>query len=113
MVGQMDNGMRYYACMWRESNDDYYRIETNSPKLIRKLQKRITASPCGRTMKGSTKHFRMFQLKYNKPNRALNGFRRITSQDSIIMDADGDFFADMGPILDKKRAKIKGEVCDE
>jgi hypothetical protein len=55
----------------------------------------------------------MFQLKYNKPNKALNGFRRITSQDSIIMDADGDFFADMGPILDKKRAKIKGEVCDE
>ena len=108
----MDNGLRYTAAMWREATDEVYRIQTNCPKVIRKLQKRTTTNKCGWTLKGSTKHFVVYQLRYNKPSSARQGFLRLTCQENLLFDADGDYFADLGPILDKNDQKMKPEVFD-
>ena len=49
----MARGINEVAYMWREMNDDWYRIQINSPRLIRKLKKRTTTEIYGRTLIGS------------------------------------------------------------
>jgi hypothetical protein len=101
----MDNGMRYFARIWREAKDDYYRIETNYPKLIRKLQKRKETVFFGDNWQAGRKLSVLCQIQYKKPSRALEGFLRITGRDSAKRDAEGDYYVDLGLILDKKTEK--------
>jgi len=108
----MDNGLRYTAVMWREAKDDYYRIETNFPKLIRKLQKRKSTKFCGDSWWRNSRLSIMYQIQYKKPSRALEGFLRLTGRDSVKRDAEGDYYVDLGPILDKNDQKMKPEVFD-
>ena len=97
--------MRYFATIWREAKDDYYRIETNFPKLIRKLQKRKSTKFCGDSWWRNSRLSIMYQIRYKKPSRALEGFLRLTSRDSAKRDAEGDYYVDLGLILDKKTEK--------
>ena len=76
-------GLNEVAYMWREMNDNWYRIQTNSPSLIRKLKKRTTAEICGRTLLGSSEYWVIFRLHYNKPKYAIQGFQRLVGRNKV------------------------------
>ena len=75
----MDSGIKEVAYMWREINDDWYRIQTNSPKVINKLKRRKGASICGSTTRGSRMYWLIFRLQYKKPSTARNSLIRLTN----------------------------------
>jgi len=64
--------------MWREMNDDWYRIQTNSHKVIDKLKRRKDTTICGSTTRGSSKYWVIFRLQYKKPTTACNSLVRLT-----------------------------------
>ena len=64
--------------MWREMNDDWYRIQTNSPKVIDKLKRRKDVKICGKTTRGSMVYWLVFRLQYKKPATARNSLIRLT-----------------------------------
>jgi len=97
--------MRHFARIWREAKDDYYRIETNYPKLIRKLQKRKSTKFCGDSWRRNSRLSIMYQIQYKKPSRALEGFLRLIGRINANRDAEGDYYVDLGLILDKKTEK--------
>ena len=103
----MARGINEVAYMWREMNDDWYRIQTNSPRLIRKLKKRTTTEICGKTLFGSSEYWMIFRLHYNKPKYAKQGFQRLIGQ-NIVKTADNGFFtADLVYKLgSKKEAQV-------
>ena len=88
-------GLNEVAYMWREMNDNWYRIQTNSPRLIRKLKKRTTTKICGRTLIGSEEYWVIFRLHYNKPIYAKQGFQRLIGQNKIKTADNGVFTADL------------------
>ncbi len=49
----MDKGVKQMPYMCRELNDEWYRIQTNSPKLIEKLKRRQSEKIVGKTLVGS------------------------------------------------------------
>ncbi len=93
MGGQMDTEMKEVAYMWREMNDEWYRLQTNSKKIIKKLLKRKTASVCSKTVSGSSSYWYVFRLRYNKPSTARQGFKRIIGQKEIKVSKSGLFSA--------------------
>jgi len=105
--------MRYFARIWREAKDDYYRIETNYPKLIRKLQKRKSTKFCGDSWRRNSRLSIMYQIQYKKPGIALRGFLRLIGRINTNRDAEGDIYADLGSILDKNEQKMKHEVSNK
>ena len=98
----MARGINEVAYMWREMNDDWYRIQTNSPRLIRKLKKRTTTEICGRTLLGSTEYWVIFRLHYNKPKYAKQGFQRLIGQNKIKTADNGVIKAELVYKLDTK-----------
>ena len=104
--------MRHFARIWREAKDDYYRIETNFPKLIRKLQKRKSTRFCGDSWWRNSRLSIMYQIRYKKPSRALEGFLRLTGRDIANRDAEGDYYVDLGLILDKNEQEMKHAVSN-
>ena len=64
--------------MWREMNDDWYRIQTNSPKVIDKLKRRKDVKICGKTTRGSMVYWLVFRLQYKKPTTARTSLIRLT-----------------------------------
>ena len=109
----MDPRLKYVAYMWRELKDEWYRIQTNSPELIRKLKRRTTARVCGQPLRGSTVKWWVFRLKYNKPKYAINGFGRLIGRNIAKRTPDGLFSADLVYKLTKKRQKEKDEVLKD
>ena len=75
----MDKGIKETTYMWREMNDNWYRIQTNSPTVINKLKRRKDAKICGKTTSGSTVYWLIFRVKYNKPSTAKQSFKRLTN----------------------------------
>ena len=74
----MDTGVKHMAYMWRELNDEWYRIQTNSPYLIDKLKRRDKVIIVGKTLVGSSNHWLIFRIKYKKPSTAKQSFLRLT-----------------------------------
>jgi hypothetical protein len=74
----MDTGVKHMAYMWRELNDEWYRIQTNSPHLIDKLKRRDKVIICGKTLVGSSNHWLIFRIQYKKPSTAKQSFLRLT-----------------------------------
>ena len=74
----MDKRIKKVTYMWREMNDEWYRIQTNSPTVINKLKRRKGASICGSTTRGSTQYWLIFRLQYKKPSTAKQSFKRLT-----------------------------------
>jgi hypothetical protein len=64
--------------MWREMNDEWYRIQTNSPTVIDKLKRRKDVQICGKTTRGSSIYWVVFRLQYKKPSTAKQSFKRLT-----------------------------------
>ena len=91
----MARGINEVAYMWREMNDDWYRIQTNSPRLIRKLKKRTTTEICGKTLFGSSEYWMIFRLHYNKPKYAKQGFQRLIGHNKIKTADNGVITADL------------------
>ena len=98
----MARGINEVAYMWREMNDDWYRIQTNSPRLIRKLKKRTTTETCGKTLFGSSEYWMIFRLHYNKPKYAKQGFQRLIGQNKIKTADNGVITAELVYKLDTK-----------
>jgi len=98
----MAGGLNEVAYMWREMNDDWYRIQTNSPRLIRKLKKRTTTEICGRTLIGSEEYWMIFRLHYNKPIYAKQGFQRLIGQNTVKTADNGVIKAALVYKLDTK-----------
>ena len=99
-------GLNEVAYMWREMNDDWYRIQTNSPRLIRKLKKRTTTEICGRTLIGSEEYWMIFRLHYNKPKYAKQGFQRLIGQNTVKTADNGFFKAELVYKLDTKTEAV-------
>ena len=91
----MARGINEVAYMWREMNDDWYRIQTNSPRLIRKLKKRTTTEICGKTLFGSSEYWMIFRLHYDKPIYAKQGFQRLIGRNKIKTADNGVITADL------------------
>ena len=91
----MDKRVKEVAYMWREMNDDWYRIQTNSPSLIRKLKKRTTTEICGKTLFGSSEYWMIFRLHYDKPIYAKQGFQRLIGRNKIKTADNGVITADL------------------
>ena len=98
----MARGINEVAYMWREMNDNWYRIQTNSPSLIRKLKKRTTTEICGKTLFGSSEYWMIFRLHYNKPKYAKQGFQRLIGQNKIKTADNGVITAELVYKLDTK-----------
>ena len=94
--------MNEVAYMWREMNDSWYRIQTNSPRLIRKLKKRTTTRICGKTLLGSSEYWVIFRLHYNKPIYAKQGFQRLIGQNTVKTADNGVIKAELVYKLDTK-----------
>ena len=94
--------MNEVAYMWREMNDSWYRIQTNSPRLIRKLKKRTTTRICGKTLLGSSEYWVIFRLHYNKPSIAKQGFQRIVGENIVKTTENGCFMSELVHKLDTK-----------
>lgn len=75
----MAERITFTTYMWREFNDEYYRIQTNSPMVIKKLNRRETAKEVASTTRGSTQYWRIFRVKYNKPSTARQSLIRLTN----------------------------------
>jgi len=71
--------MKELTYMWREMNDDWYRIQSNSPTVINKLKRRKGAKICGSTTRGSKQYWVMFRIKYKKPSTARASLIRLTN----------------------------------
>ena len=65
--------------MWREMNDDWYRIQTNSPTVINKLKRRKDVEICGKTTRGSRVYWLIFRIQYKKPATARESLYRLTN----------------------------------
>ncbi len=103
----MDKGVKQMAYMWRELNDEWYRIQTNSPKLIEKLKRRQSAKIVGKTLVGSSNYWLIFKLKYNKPSTAITGFKRLTGCKSNFTKENGLIKCEMSTsCMVKTRGKV-------
>jgi len=95
MGGQMAKWITYKTYMWREFNDEWYRIQTNCPVAIKKLQRRETAKEVGATTRGSTQYWRIFRVKYKKPATAKQSFKRLTGCKNNFTVRNGCFQAEI------------------
>ena len=80
--------------MWREMNDDWYRIQTNSPKIIDKLKRRKDVKICGKTTRGSTVYWLVFRLQYKKPATARTSLIRLTDCGNNLTVRNGVYKAE-------------------
>ena len=106
----MDNELKDVAFMWREFNDEYYRIQTNSEYVIRKLRRRMKTNKvqiCGKTIKGSKEHWVIFRVRYRKPSTAKQSFIRLTNCGNDFTDQNGTLRAS---VVHKMASKNGGEV---
>ena len=90
----MDKGIKEVTYMWREMNDEWYRIQTNSPTVINKLKRRKDANICGKTTRGSTVYWLIFRLTYKKPSTAKQSFLRLTGCKKNFTVTNGCFRAE-------------------
>jgi len=102
----MDKGIKEITYMWRELNDNWYRIQTNSPKVINKLKRR-KAEICGKTTSGSTVYWLIFRVQYNKPSTAKQSFKRLTNCKKNFTDRNGLISAETST---KRSINSRGEV---
>jgi len=90
----VDKRIKETTYMWREMNDDWYRVQTNSPKVIDKLKRRKNAKICGKTISGSTVYWIVFRLQYKKPSTAKQSFIRLTGCKNNFTVRNGVFKAE-------------------
>ena len=99
------------AHMWREFNDEWYRLQTNSPYVIKKLNKRLARTDkvktCGKTIPGSTESWMLFRVRYKKPSTAKQSFIRLTNCKSKYTSENGVITAE---IVHKRGIKDGGVV---
>ena len=75
----MDKRVKEVTYMWREMNDEWYRIQTNSQTVIKKLKRRKGAKICGSTTRGSRVYWLIFRIQYKKPATARESLYRLTN----------------------------------
>ena len=90
----MDKRVKEVTYMWREMNDDWYRIQTNSPKVIDKLKRRKDVKICGKTTRGSTEYWLVFRLQYKKPATARTSLIRLTDCGNNLTVRNGVYKAE-------------------
>jgi len=95
MGGQMDKRVKEVTYMWREMNDEWYRIQTNSPTVINKLKRRKDVKICGKTTRGSSVFWIVFRLQYKKPATAKQSFKRLTGCKNNFTVRNGCFQAEI------------------
>ena len=90
----MDKRVKEVTYMWREMNDEWYRIQTNSPTVINKLKRRKDVKICGKTTRGSTVYWIVFRLQYKKPSTAKQSFKRLTGCKNNLTVRNGVYRAE-------------------
>jgi hypothetical protein len=106
----MDKRLKYMVYMWREFNDDWYRIQTNYQPLIRKLRKRTGRNKTqiiGKTLVSSSHFWLIFRVKYNKPSTAKQSFMRLTNCRNNFTVKNGVISTE---IVHKMDSKMEDEV---
>ena len=87
------------AYLWRETNDRWYRIQTNVPSIVRKLLRRETAKVVSRAIND---YMYVFRIRYRRPVNARLSFRRLTGCQNLKPPENGVFTADFRYILNNK-----------
>ena len=90
----MDKRIKEVTYMWREMNDDWYRIQTNSPKVINKLKRRKGTTICGKTTRGSRVYWLVFRVQYKKPATARTSLIRLTDCGNNLTVRNGVYKAE-------------------
>ena len=90
----MDKRVKEVTYMWREMNDEWYRIQTNSPTVIKKLKRRKGAKICGSTTRGSRVYWLIFRIQYKKPATARESLYRLTNCGDNLTVRNGVFRAE-------------------
>ena len=97
--------------MWRELNDEWYRIQTNSPYIIGKLNRRSKKKNkirlVGKTVKSSSQYWLIYRVRYNKPSTAKQSFKRLTNCKNNFTENNGVFCAE---VVHKMKAKNGDEI---
>ena len=97
--------------MWRELNDEWYRIQTNSPYIIGKLNRRSKKKNkirlVGKTVKSSSQYWLIYRVQYNKPSTAKQSFKRLTNCKDKFTENNGVFCAQ---VVYKMKAKKGDEI---
>jgi len=91
----MTNVFKTY--LWKEiPSDNWWRIQTNDPAIIRKLDRRQTATRC---VWGLNIRLVVFRTQYYSSNEAKKSLERITGQKIEKDGESGVFLANSGVIL--------------
>jgi len=86
--------------LWHEvRGDNWWRIQTNDPRVIRKLRRRKTASLCLWCINDSIV---VFRTQYYSAKEAKKSLHRLTGQKPKKDAENGLFFAETGVILTSK-----------
>jgi hypothetical protein len=88
----------YVTYFWQESRgDDYYRVQTNDPKISRKLSKRQDMKL---VLWGLNTYLKVYHTQYYSPKEAKRSFRRIVGTKVEKTDVYGVLMAKTGVIVD-------------
>ena len=99
---------RYSTYMWQEMKRfPYYRIQTNDPRIAKKLMRRKS---CTLAVHGINARLWVFRTKYSSPRKALMGLNNITHADVEKTAENSVFVSYTQPIL---HPKTEVEVEDE
>ena len=88
------------AYLWRETNDYWYRIQTNVPSIARKLLRRETAKVVSTALND---YMYIFRIKYKSPANARLSFRRLTGCKNLKAPTNGVYSSDFRYILNNKK----------
>ena len=92
---------KYKTYLWQEvRGSKWYRIQTDDPKIIRKLRKRKSASLCVWCINDKIV---VFRTQYYSPDKAKLSLQRLTNQKPKKDAENGVFYAETTPILDSKK----------
>jgi len=88
---------KYKTYLWQEvRGSKWYRIQTDDPKIIRKLRKRKSASLCVWCINHSIV---VFRTQYYSPDKAKISLQRLTNQKPKKDTDSGLLYAETTPIL--------------
>ena len=90
----MSNGKTY---MWKMySDDNIWRIQTNSKKVYNKLNRRIKTTLSAWAINAD---LWVFEICYSEPNKAIKGLGRLTGLPVHYIASKEVFVAENSPIL--------------
>ena len=89
------------TCLWKMySDDNIWRIQTNSKKVYNKLNRRIKTTLSAWAINAD---LWIFELSYSEPNKAIKGLGRLTGHPVHYIASEEVYVAQNSPILHENK----------